>query len=88
MKEKDNFEMIINLRPAHEAKMPRKFKKAVNYIREVVTRYFGAEKVVLDQFLVSYLSVNSRSKIKRKVRVVVTKIGEKTFLVKLAVKPE
>jgi large subunit ribosomal protein L31e len=80
--------MIINLRPAHEAKMPRKFKKAVNYIREVVTRHFGAEKVVLDQFLVSYLSVNSRSKIKRKVRVVVTKIGEKTFLVKLAVKPE
>ncbi|BCS94130.1 50S ribosomal protein L31e [Metallosphaera javensis (ex Sakai et al. 2022)] len=87
MEQKDNFEMIINLRRAHESKRPRKFKSAVNLIRDTVMRHFGAEKVVLDPFLLSYISANSRDKVARRVRIVVSKIGEKTFLVKLAVKP-
>ncbi|AEB94707.1 MAG: 50S ribosomal protein L31e [Metallosphaera sp.] len=88
MEQKDNFEMIINLSKAHESKKPVKFKRALNEIRDTVRRHFGAEKVVLDQVLVSKLSTNSRDKIARKVRVSINKIGEKTFLVKLAVKPE
>ncbi|ABP95782.1 MULTISPECIES: 50S ribosomal protein L31e [Metallosphaera] len=87
MEQKDNFEMVINLRKAHDSKRPKKFKSAVNLIRGTVSRHFGAEKVILDPFLLSYISSNSKDKITRRVRVVVTKIGEKTFLVKLAVKP-
>lgn len=33
MEQKDNFEMVINLRKAHDSKRPKKFKSAVNLIR-------------------------------------------------------
>ncbi|AWS00049.1 50S ribosomal protein L31e [Metallosphaera hakonensis] len=88
MEQKDNFEMVINFRRAHDSKRPKKFKTAVNSIRDTVKRHFGAEKVILDPFLVAYISTDSREKVVRRVRIVVNKIGEKTFLVKLAVKPE
>lgn len=48
MEQKDNFEMVINFRRAHDSKRPKKFKTAVNSIRDTVKRHFGAEKVILD----------------------------------------
>ncbi|QKQ99277.1 50S ribosomal protein L31e [Metallosphaera tengchongensis] len=88
MKQKDNFELVINLRSAHNSKRTMKFKRAINEVKEEVARHFGANKVILDPLLVSAISNNSKDKLARKVRVVVLKIGEKTFLVRLAVKPE
>jgi len=87
MKEKDNFEMIINLRKVVMSKKTNRSKKALAIIRKIIVRHFGAEKVLLDPLLASTISKN-REKVSSRIPVVVSKIGEKTYLVKLAVKHE
>ncbi|EWG07749.1 MAG: 50S ribosomal protein L31e [Candidatus Aramenus sulfurataquae] len=85
MKEKDNFEMVINLRKVIMGKRTNRARRALRIIRETVARHFGAEKVILDPVLASIIARN-KEKVDSRVRVVVTKVGEKTFLVKYAVK--
>ncbi|AWR94906.1 50S ribosomal protein L31e [Acidianus brierleyi] len=87
MKEKDNFEMIINLRKVIMSKKTNRSKKAIAMIRKIIVRHFGAEKVLLDPLLAATVSKN-REKVSSRIPVVVSKIGEKTYLVKLAVKHE
>jgi large subunit ribosomal protein L31e len=86
MQEKDYFEMVINFRRAFMGRRNVRFRRALRMIRETVKRHTGAERVVLDPVLVNAISTNKRDKIVRKVRIAAKKIGEKTYLVQLAVK--
>lgn len=86
MKEKEYFEMVINFRRAIMGRRNVRFRRALRMIRETIKRHTGAERVVLDPVLVHSISTNGRDKIVRKVRVAAKKIGEKTYLVTLAVK--
>ncbi|WP_338600219.1 50S ribosomal protein L31e [Sulfolobus tengchongensis] len=86
MKEKDNFEMVINLRKIKTGKRTGRSKRAIKFIRKIVLRHFNAEKVVIDPLLTRSISKNGDDKIVGKVRVVVSKIGEKIYLVRLAIK--
>lgn len=88
MKEKDNFEMVINLRRVATGKRTRRYVRALNYIRKIIARHFKAEKVIIDPLLADAISTNKNDKILSKIRVVVNKIEEKTYLVKLAIKSE
>ncbi|AAK40682.1 50S ribosomal protein L31e [Saccharolobus solfataricus] len=86
MKEKDNFEMIINLRKIKTGKRTGRSKRAVKFIKKVVARHFNAEKVIIDPLLAKSISKNGNDKIVSKIRVVVSKIEEKIYLVRLAIK--
>ncbi|MEM0373980.1 MAG: 50S ribosomal protein L31e [Sulfolobaceae archaeon] len=86
MKEKENFEMVINLRRVKMGRRTRRFVRSIKVIREKVIRHFGAEKVIIDPLVLNYLSSNQKDKIKGRIRLNISKIGEKTYLVKLAVK--
>jgi len=86
MKEKENFEMVINLRRVKMGRRTRRFVRGVKLIREKVKRHFGAEKVIIDPLVLNYLSSNQRDKVRGRIRLNISKIGEKTYLVKLAVK--
>ncbi|QGA54855.1 50S ribosomal protein L31e [Sulfolobus sp. E5-1-F] len=86
MKEKDNFEMVINLRKIKTGKRTKRSKRAVKFVRKIVARHFNADKVVIDPLLAKSISKNGNDKIVSKVRVVVSKIGEKIYLVRLAIK--
>ncbi|BDC19799.1 50S ribosomal protein L31e [Acidianus sp. HS-5] len=88
MKEKDNFEMVINLRKIATGKRTNRVGRAVKEIKNKITRHFGAEKVVIDPLVTKSLSTNNYDKIKSRIRVVVSKLDEKTYLVKLAIKSE
>ncbi len=88
MKEKDNFEMTINLRRAIMGKRNVRSRRAINIIKETVARHFNAERVVLDPMLNQVVSINGREKIQSKVKIAVTKVGEKTFLVRPVIKSE
>ncbi|BAB66438.1 MULTISPECIES: 50S ribosomal protein L31e [Sulfurisphaera] len=88
MKEKDNFEMVINFKRAFMGRRNQRTKRAIKMIRNIVQRHFGAEKVIIDPLLAKSITYNGRDKIVRKVRVAVKKIGEKTYLVRLALKSE
>ncbi|ADX83077.1 50S ribosomal protein L31e [Saccharolobus islandicus] len=86
MKEKDNFEMVINLRKIKTGKRTGRSKRAVKFVRKIVTRHFNADKVVIDPLLAKSISKNGNDKVVSKVRVVVSKVGEKIYLVRLAIK--
>jgi large subunit ribosomal protein L31e len=86
MKEKDYFEMVINFRRAFMGRRNVRFRRALRIIRETIKRHTGASRVVLDPVLVDAISTNKKDKIVRRVRVAAKKIGEKTYLVQLAVK--
>ena len=86
MKEKDNFEMVINFKRVIMGRRNARTKRAIKLIRNIVKRHFGAEKVILDPILAKSITYNGKDKIVRKVRVVVKKVGEKTYLVRLALK--
>ena len=88
MKEKDNFEMVINLRKIATGKRVNRLGRAIKEIKSKITRHFGAEKVIIDPLVVKSLSTNGYDKIKSRIRVVVSKLDEKTYLVKLAIKSE
>ncbi len=88
MKEKDNFEMVINLRKIATGKRTNRLGRAIKEIKNKIIRHFGAEKVVIDPLVTKSLSTNNYDKIKSRVRVVVSKLDEKTYLVKLAIKSE
>lgn len=88
MKEKDNFEMIVSLRKISTGNRPKRYERALKYIRNVIMRHFNAEKVILDPLIAEAISTNKRDKIVRKIRVVANKIDEKTYLVKLAINSE
>lgn len=88
MKEKDNFEMVINLRRIATGKKTRRYARALKYIRKIVSRHFKAEKVIIDPLVAEAISTNKQDKIVGKVRVIVNKIEEKTYLVKLGIKSE
>ncbi|MUN28039.1 50S ribosomal protein L31e [Sulfuracidifex metallicus] len=88
MKEKDNFEITINLRRAIMGKRNVRARRAINIVRETVKRHFNAERVVLDPLLNQFISTNGREKIQEKITIVVTKLEEKTFLVRLVIKSE
>ncbi|BBG23911.1 50S ribosomal protein L31e [Sulfuracidifex tepidarius] len=88
MKEKDNFEMVINLRRAVMGKRNVRSRRAMHIIRDTVARHFNAERVVLDPILNQVVSINGREKIQNRVTIAVTKIGEKTFLVRPVIKSE
>jgi Ribosomal protein L31E len=51
MKEKDNFEMVINLRKIKTGKRTGRSKRAVKFVRKIVARHFNADKVVIDPLL-------------------------------------
>ncbi len=42
MKEKDNFEMVINLRKIKTGKRTGRSKRAVKFVRKIVARHFNA----------------------------------------------
>ncbi|QXJ33383.1 50S ribosomal protein L31e [Saccharolobus shibatae] len=86
MKEKDNFEMVINLRKIKTGKKTGRSKRAVKFVRKIVARHFNADKVVIDPLLAKSISKNGNDKVVSKVRVVVSKVGEKIYLVRLAIK--
>jgi len=86
MKEKDNFEMVINFKRVIMGRRNARTKRAIKLIRNIVKKHFGAEKVILDPLLAKSITYNGKDKIVRKVRVVVKKVGEKTYLVRLALK--
>ncbi|MCG2888226.1 MAG: 50S ribosomal protein L31e [Sulfolobales archaeon] len=86
MKEKDYFEMVINFRRAFMGRRNVRFRRALRIIRETIKRHTGATRVILDPVLVDAISTNKKDKIVRRVRVAAKKIGEKTYLVQLAVK--
>ena len=86
MKEKDYFEMVINFRRAFMGRRTVRFRRALRIIRETIKRHTGATRVILDPVLVDAISTNKKDKIVRRVRVAAKKIGEKTYLVQLAVK--
>ncbi len=86
MKEKDNFEMVINLRRVKMGRRNVRSRRAVNTIREIVRRHFNAERVVVDPILPRIITMNGSDKVRGKVRIVVTKIGEKIYLVRPAIK--
>jgi large subunit ribosomal protein L31e len=86
MKEKDYFEMVINFKRAFMGRRNVRFRRALRIIRETIKRHTGASRVVLDPVLVDAISTNKKDKIVRRVRVAAKKIGEKTYLVQLAVK--
>ncbi|MEM0362368.1 MAG: 50S ribosomal protein L31e [Sulfolobaceae archaeon] len=86
MKEKNNFEMVINLRKIKNSKRNGRAKRAVKFIKKVVARHFNAEKVVLDPLIIRTISTNGNDKIKSKIRIAVTKIGEKIYLVRPVIK--
>ncbi|MCQ4344735.1 MAG: 50S ribosomal protein L31e [Sulfolobaceae archaeon] len=86
MKEKDYFEMVINFRRAFMGRRNVRFRRALRIIRETIKRHTGATRVILDPVLVDAISTNKKDKIVRRIRVAAKKIGEKTYLVQLAVK--
>jgi LSU ribosomal protein L31E len=86
MKEKDYFEMVINFRRAFMGRRNVRFRRALRIVRETIKRHTGATRVILDPVLVDAISANKKDKIVRRVRVAAKKIGEKTYLVQLAVK--
>jgi len=86
MKEKDYFETVINFRRAFMGRRNVRFRRALRIIRETIKRHTGATRVILDPVLVDAISTNKKDKIVRRVRVAAKKIGEKTYLVQLAVK--
>ncbi|MCG2871678.1 MAG: 50S ribosomal protein L31e [Sulfolobaceae archaeon] len=86
MKEKDYFEMVINFRRAFMGRRNVRFRRALRIVRETIKRHTGATRVILDPVLVDAISTNKKDKIVRRVRVAAKKIGEKTYLVQLAVK--
>ncbi|MEM0091364.1 MAG: 50S ribosomal protein L31e [Saccharolobus sp.] len=86
MKEKNNFEMVINLRKIKNSKRNGRSKRTVEFIKKVVARHFNAEKVVLDPLVIRTISTNGNDKIKNKIRIGVTKIGEKIYLVRPVIK--
>jgi large subunit ribosomal protein L31e len=86
MKEKENFEMVINFRRVKMGRRSRRFIRAIKLIRAKIIRHFGAERVIIDPLLIKYLSSNQRDKIKSKIRLNIVKVGEKTYLARLAVK--
>lgn len=88
MKEKDNFVMTINLRRVILGRRTVRFKRSVKVIVNKIKRHFGAEKVIIDPLLLRIISSNQRDKVKSRVTVNVLKIGEKTYLVRPAVKVE
>jgi len=88
MKEKDNFEMVINFKRVIMGRKTTRTKRAIKLIKDIVKRHFGAEKVILDPILAKSITYNGRDKIVRKVRIAVKKVGEKTYLVRLALKSE
>jgi large subunit ribosomal protein L31e len=88
MKDKDNFEITIDLRRAIMGKRNNRSRRAINIIRERVARHFNAEKVVLDPLLNQFISTNGKDKIEGRINIVVTKIGEKTYLVRPIIKSE
>ena len=88
MKEKDNFEMVINFKRVIMGRRNARTKRAIKLIRDTIKRHFGAEKVIIDPLLAESVTYNGKDKIVRKVRVAVKKIGEKTYLVRLALKSE
>ncbi|EZQ06904.1 MULTISPECIES: 50S ribosomal protein L31e [Acidianus] len=88
MKEKDNFEMVINLRKIATGKRTKRAPRALREIKEIISRHFGAEKVIIDPVLANAISTNGYDKVVSRVRVITSKIDEKTYLVKLAIKQE
>jgi LSU ribosomal protein L31E len=86
MKEKDYFEMVINFRRAFMGRRNVRFRRALRIVRETIKRHTGATRVILDPVLVDAISTNKKDKIVRRIRVAAKKIGEKTYLVQLAVK--
>ncbi|ARM76473.1 50S ribosomal protein L31e [Acidianus manzaensis] len=88
MKEKDNFEMTINLRKIATSGRSRRYAKALNHIKETITRHFNAEKVIIDPILAEAISTNKKDKVVNRIKVIVNKIDEKTYLVKLGIKSE
>ncbi|BFH74391.1 50S ribosomal protein L31e [Sulfurisphaera javensis] len=88
MKEKDNFEMTINFKRVIMGRRNTRTKRAIKLIRNIIQRHFGAEKVIIDPILAKSITYNGKDRIVRKVRVAVKKIGEKTYLVRLALKSE
>lgn len=87
-KEKDNFEMVVNFRRVFMGRRNVRTRRALNMIRNIVKRHFGAERVIIDPILARAVSINGRDKIVRKVRINVRKVGEKIYLVTLALKSE
>lgn len=87
-KEKDNFEMVVNFRRAFMGRRNVRARRALNMIRNSVKRHFDAERVIIDPILTRAVSTNGRDKIVRKVRINVRKVGEKIYLVTLALKSE
>ncbi|AHC51704.1 50S ribosomal protein L31 [Sulfolobus acidocaldarius SUSAZ] len=86
--EKENFEMVINFRRVIMGRKTTRTKRAIKYVRYMVKRHFGAEKVIIDPLLAKAITINGRDKIVRRVRIAVKRIGEKTYLARLAIKSE
>ncbi|WP_225905826.1 50S ribosomal protein L31e [Stygiolobus caldivivus] len=80
--------MVVNFRRAFMGRSTVRTRRALNIIRYTVRRHFGAEKVIIDPILARAVSVNGRDKIVRKIRINVRKVGEKIYLVTLALKSE
>ncbi|AWR97710.1 50S ribosomal protein L31e [Acidianus sulfidivorans JP7] len=88
MKDKDNFELTINLRKIATSKRTKRYARAIKEIKQVISRHFNAEKIIIDPILAESISTNKQDKIVNRIRVIANKIDEKTYLVKLAIKSE
>ncbi|MEJ2775111.1 50S ribosomal protein L31e [Sulfolobaceae archaeon RB850M] len=78
--------MVVNFRRVFMGRRTVRAKMAIKLIRYIVHRHFDAEKVIIDPLLARAISTNGKDKIVRKVRIAVKKVGEKTYLVRLAIK--
>lgn len=84
----ENFEMVINVSHLKNTQHYNRAGRALKIIRETVKRHMKVEKVVISPMLGELVTSRGMDKAPAKVRVVITKIDEKTCIVKPAVKVE
>ncbi|BCU68305.1 50S ribosomal protein L31e [Sulfolobales archaeon HS-7] len=75
-----SFRRLVNTRHANRA------GRAIKLLRKMVARHTGAEKVIITNELVMLITRKGMEKPPNKVTVVVSKIAEKIYIVKPAVK--
>ncbi|BBD72551.1 50S ribosomal protein L31e [Sulfodiicoccus acidiphilus] len=86
MQEKENFEMVISLREVQTGKRAGRASRAIREIRREVRRHTGATRVIVDPLLAELVLGRGRNRCPSKVTVAISKIGEKTVIVKSVLK--
>jgi|BEDMetMinimDraft_2_1075160.scaffolds.fasta_scaffold02091_5 large subunit ribosomal protein L31e len=86
MKDKENFETTIYIRRIETGRRTARAPRAIKAIREEVIRHTGATKVIVDPLLANLVSRKGRDVCPSKVSIIASKVSEKTYIVKPALK--